>query len=91
MLVYYQLLIHQLINPYISAIYWINDYKNKSLDSYFTTFLGLTGTFVFAISGIRRASGKQIDWFGAYLIGLVTATGGGTVPETYYWASILSG
>ncbi len=70
-----------MINPYISAIYWINDYKNKSLDSYFTTFLGLTGTFVFAISGIRRASGKQIDWFGAYLIGLVTATGGGTVRD----------
>jgi uncharacterized membrane protein YeiH len=51
------------------------------LDNYFTTFLDFTGTFVFAISGIRRASGKQIDWFGAYLIGLVTAIGGGTLRD----------
>jgi len=51
------------------------------LDNYFTTALDLTGTLVFAISGIRRASGKQIDWFGAYLIGLVTAIGGGTIRD----------
>lgn len=47
----------------------------------FTTILDLTGTFVFAISGIRLASGKQIDWFGAYIVGLVTAIGGGTVRD----------
>lgn len=51
------------------------------MDNYFTIILDLTGTFVFAISGIRRASGKNIDWFGAYLIGLVTATGGGTLRD----------
>lgn len=45
------------------------------------TFLDLLGTFVFAISGIRLASGKQIDWFGAYIIGLVTAIGGGTTRD----------
>lgn len=39
------------------------------------------GTFAFAVSGIRLASGKQIDWFGAYIIGLVTAIGGGTVRD----------
>ena len=27
------------------------------------------------------ASGKQIDWFGAYIIGLVTAIGGGTLRD----------
>ena len=27
------------------------------------------------------ASGKQIDWFGAYIIGLVTAIGGGTTRD----------
>lgn len=43
--------------------------------------LNLTGTFAFAISGIRLASGKQVDWFGAYLIGLATAIGGGTVRD----------
>lgn len=47
----------------------------------FTIFLDLLGTFAFAISGIRLASGKQIDWFGAYIIGLVTAIGGGTTRD----------
>jgi uncharacterized membrane protein YeiH len=47
----------------------------------FTVLLDLIGTFAFAISGIRLASGKQIDWFGAYVIGLVTAIGGGTVRD----------
>lgn len=47
----------------------------------FTTFLDLLGTFAFAISGIRLASGKNIDWFGAYIVGLVTATGGGTTRD----------
>ncbi len=37
--------------------------------------------FAFAMSGIRLASGKQIDWFGAYIIGLVTAIGGGTLRD----------
>jgi uncharacterized membrane protein YeiH len=47
----------------------------------FTIILDLLGTFAFAISGIRLASGKQIDWFGAYIIGLVTAIGGGTIRD----------
>lgn len=47
----------------------------------FTFILDLLGTFAFAISGIRMASGKQIDWFGAYIIGLVTAIGGGTLRD----------
>ncbi len=46
-----------------------------------TTVLDLLGTFAFAISGIRMASGKNIDWFGAYVIGLVTAIGGGTTRD----------
>jgi uncharacterized membrane protein YeiH len=46
-----------------------------------TILLDLLGTFAFAISGIRLASGKQIDWFGAYIIGLVTAIGGGTLRD----------
>ncbi len=47
----------------------------------FTILIELAGTFAFAISGIRLASGKQIDWFGAYIIGLVTAIGGGTLRD----------
>lgn len=46
-----------------------------------TTVLDLIGTFAFAISGIRLASGKNIDWFGAYIVGLVTAIGGGTTRD----------
>jgi uncharacterized membrane protein YeiH len=51
------------------------------LEGIFITLLDLTGTFAFAISGIRLASGKHIDWFGAYIIGLVTAIGGGTTRD----------
>ncbi|PKQ46140.1 trimeric intracellular cation channel family protein [Confluentibacter flavum] len=47
----------------------------------FTILIELLGTFAFAISGIRLASGKHIDWFGAYIIGLVTAIGGGTMRD----------
>ncbi len=51
------------------------------MDNLFTTLLDLIGTFAFAISGIRLAAGKNIDWFGAYIIGLVTAIGGGTARD----------
>ena len=47
----------------------------------FIDILEFLGTFAFAISGIRLASGKQIDWFGAYIIGLITAIGGGTLRD----------
>lgn len=43
--------------------------------------LELLGTFAFAVSGIKLAAGKRIDWFGAYVIGLVTAIGGGTLRD----------
>ena len=39
------------------------------------------GTFAFAISGIRLASAKKFDWFGAYIVGMVTAIGGGTIRD----------
>lgn len=39
------------------------------------------GTFAFAISGIRLASAKKFDWFGALVVGLVTAIGGGTLRD----------
>ena len=47
----------------------------------FTILIELLGTFAFAISGIRLASVKQIDWFGAYIVGLATAIGGGTMRD----------
>lgn len=48
------------------------------------TFLFLTemvGTIACAISGIRLAATKNFDWFGAYIVGLVTAIGGGTLRD----------
>lgn len=47
----------------------------------FTIILELLGTFSFAVSGIKLASGRNIDWFGAFIIGLVTAIGGGTLRD----------
>lgn len=41
----------------------------------------ILGTIAFAISGIRLAAAKSFDWFGAYVIGLVTAIGGGTLRD----------
>jgi uncharacterized membrane protein YeiH len=61
-----------LAKPFIQSI---------ALEIYFTLPLEFLGTVAFAISGIRMASGKQIDWLGAYIIGLVTAIGGGTVRD----------
>lgn len=43
--------------------------------------LDYLGTFAFAISGIRMAAAKRFDWFGAYVVGLVTAVGGGTIRD----------
>jgi len=47
----------------------------------FINFVDYLGTFAFAISGIRLASAKRFDWFGAYVVGLVTAIGGGTARD----------
>lgn len=47
----------------------------------FIQIIEFFGTFAFAISGIRLASAKQFDWFGAYVVGLATAIGGGTIRD----------
>lgn len=48
---------------------------------YLIDVINYLGTFAFAISGIRLASAKQFDLFGAYVVGLVTAIGGGTLRD----------
>ena len=45
------------------------------------TVLEYLGTFAGAISGVRLACQKRFDWFGAYVIGFVTALGGGTLRD----------
>lgn len=47
----------------------------------FVQVIEFIGTFAFAISGIRLASAKHFDWFGAYVVGMATAVGGGTFRD----------
>lgn len=47
----------------------------------FVQTLDFIGTLAFAISGIRLASAKHFDLFGAYVVGLATAIGGGTMRD----------
>lgn len=47
----------------------------------FSQVLDFIGTFAFAISGIRLASARCFDLFGAYVVGFTTAVGGGTVRD----------
>ncbi|HTU15081.1 MAG TPA: trimeric intracellular cation channel family protein [Solirubrobacterales bacterium] len=39
----------------------------------------LLGTVVFAISGVIAVAEHRLDWFGAVVVGVVTAIGGGTM------------
>lgn len=51
------------------------------MDDTFLFIIEVLGTIAFAISGIRLAAAKQFDWFGAYVVGLITAIGGGTLRD----------
>lgn len=53
----------------------------KDLEVTITFILEVIGTIACAISGIRLAATKNFDWFGAYIVGLVTAIGGGTLRD----------
>ena len=47
----------------------------------FQMLLEYIGTFAGAISGIRMAVRKKFDWFGAFVVGFITALGGGTLRD----------
>lgn len=47
----------------------------------FVDIIDFIGTFAFAISGIRLASEKNFDLFGAFIVGMATACGGGTLRD----------
>lgn len=51
------------------------------MDITFITICDFIGTLAFAISGIRLASAKHFDLFGAYVVGVTTAIGGGTMRD----------
>lgn len=63
----------------------MNDYiilvKESIKGGSFIVLIELLGTIAFAISGIRLASAKSFDWFGAIVVGFVTAVGGGTLRD----------
>lgn len=47
----------------------------------FITFIDYTGTLVFAISGILAGVDRKFDLFGVFILGFVTAVGGGTLRD----------
>lgn len=51
------------------------------MESTLLFIIEVIGTLAFAISGIRLAASKRFDWFGAYIVGFVTAIGGGTLRD----------
>lgn len=64
--------------------------QEKTNDGSIIKLLEFLGTIAFAISGIRLASAKTFDWFGAFVVGFVTAVGGGTmrdllIGEPVFW------
>ncbi len=54
--------------------------------------LGLAGVVVFSVSGVLAVGDKQLDLFGAMVVGVVTAVGGGTLRDVIlglevFWVS----
>lgn len=45
------------------------------------TLIDYGGTFVFAISGVMAGVERKFDLFGVFILGFVTATGGGTLRD----------
>lgn len=41
----------------------------------------LAGTVVFAVSGVLVVADREMDWFGALVVGIVAALGGGTLRD----------
>lgn len=58
------------------------------IEATFLFIIEVLGTIAFAISGIRLAAVKRFDWFGAYIVGLVTAIGGGTLRDLLLGAPV---
>jgi len=57
------------------------------MDSIFVDYMDIIGTIVFAMSGTLTALNNKFDYFGALVIAVVTATGGGTLRDLLLGAS----
>ena len=60
-----------------------------------TYWIGMAGTTAFAITGVLAVAPKGIDFFGATVLGLITAIGGGTIRDIIlgvpvFWAADLA-
>lgn len=68
--------------PLKPALSKVDEY-NSPIMNFITAiyYLDLLGTLVFAITGLLAASRKQLDLFGAIVIAMVTAVGGGTLRD----------
>ncbi|MGG5577113.1 trimeric intracellular cation channel family protein [Myroides sp. C15-4] len=82
---------------------WVDTFVEFWTAIEFVDVIEFFGTIAFAISGIRLASAKSVDWFGAFVVGFVTATGGGTLRDlllgvtpfwmlnsVYVWCTIIA-
>ena len=56
-------------------------YSDPELASTVQKIIEITGTFAFAISGIRHAAAKHVDWFGGLVCGIAVAIRGGTLRD----------
>ena len=64
------------------VLFTLHDFFIKTMFNLtFVDIIDYLGTFAFAISGLRLASEKQFDLFGAFIVGLATAVGGGTIRD----------
>jgi uncharacterized membrane protein YeiH len=57
--------------------------------------LGMAGTVAFAVTAVLAVTPRGIDLFGAYVMGLITAIGGGTIRDLIlgvpvFWAADLN-
>lgn len=55
--------------------------NRHSIERIFLLTIDYLGAFAFAVSGIRLASAKRFDFLGAFIVGFVTAMGGGTLRD----------
>lgn len=55
--------------------------ENSDIVSTALQIIEFLGTFTFAVSGIRQAAAKHVDWFGGFVCGFAVAIGGGTIRD----------
>ena len=56
-------------------------YENIDFVTSLQRIIEFSGTFAFAISGIRHAAARNFDWFGGFVCGIAVAIGGGTIRD----------